>query len=148
MLLWTIIDYWLSLSLSLCRGTRRIFQSALNIPKRRPTGCTLAQLQGDPARPCEHFSRKFISNQKWMNFGTTIDGHNGHKISKNREWEIFVTVIFFEFFNFDLKYLQKVPLKKFCDFWLHKASWGWRAGIWLKTGTRSSFRNFSPPFWR
>jgi len=27
-----------------------------------------------------------------MNFGTVVDGHNGRKLSKNRKWEIFVTL--------------------------------------------------------
>ena len=46
-----------------------------------------------------------------------IDGHNGCKISKNREWEIFVTLKknFFEFFNFDIKYLKNAP-EKFLQF--------------------------------
>jgi len=39
-----------------------------------------------------HFRRKFITWWKWTNFGTVVDGHNGHKVSKNREWEIFVTL--------------------------------------------------------
>jgi len=77
-----------------------------------------------------------------MNFGTVVDGHNGHKMSKNREWEIFVTLKkFFEcfFFDFDPKYLEKGPLKNFCDFWLNQPSRGWRTRIWPKTGTGSSF---------
>ena len=70
-----------------------------------------------------------------------VDGHNGHKISKNHQWPISVThLIFFEFFNFDPKYLKKVPLKNFCDYWLNQPSRGWRTRIWPKTGTGSSFR--------
>jgi len=68
-----------------------------------------------------------------MNFCTVVDGHNGHKISKNREWEIFVTSKkFFEFFNFDPKYLEKVPLKFFLQL-LAKSTKS-------KPGTGSSFR--------
>ena len=52
-----------------------------------------------------------------MNFGTVVDGYNGRKISKNCKCEILVTHLnVFEFFNFDPKYLEKVPLKNFCDF--------------------------------
>jgi len=47
---------------------------------------------------------------------------------------------FFEFFNFDPKYLEKVPLKILCDFWLNQPSRGWTTRIWPKTGTGSSSR--------
>jgi len=58
-----------------------------------------------------------------MNFGTVADGHSGHKMSKNSEWESFVTLKkFFECFDFDPKYLERVPLKNFCDFWLNQPS--------------------------
>jgi len=41
-------------------------------------------------------------------------GTTATKYQKNREWEIFVTLKkFFECFNFDPKYLEKVPLKFF-----------------------------------
>jgi len=59
-----------------------------------------------------HFVRKFVTRQKSMNFGTMVDGHRGHRISTNCEWEISVTFLFFEFFNFDPKYLKKCPPQK------------------------------------
>jgi len=47
---------------------------------------------------------------------------------------------FFECFNFNPKYLEKVPLQNFCDYWLNQPSRGWQTRIWPKTGTGSSFR--------
>ena len=35
--------------------------------------------------------RKFITEWKWMNFGTMLEGRNGYKISKFSEHKIFVT---------------------------------------------------------
>ena len=40
---------------------------------------------------------------------------------------------------FSKKYLKKVPVKNFWDFWLKQPSRGWRTRIWPKTGTGSSF---------
>jgi len=52
-----------------------------------------------------------------MNFGTVVDWHNGHKISKNREWEIFVTLKnFLNVSTLTPKYLEKVPGKIFAIF--------------------------------
>jgi len=67
-------------------------------------------------------------------------GTTATKYQKNREWEIFVTLKkFFECFNFDPKYLEKVPLKFFSDFWLNQRSRGWRTRIRPKTGTEVVF---------
>jgi len=86
--------------------------------------------------------RKFITERKWINFGTMIEGHNGCKMSNISEWEILVTNLnnFWFFFNFEHKYLQKVPPKIFRDFCLKRPCRGWRTRIWPKTGTGSSFR--------
>ena len=60
-------------------------------------------------------------------------GTTATKYQKNREWEIFVTLKkFFECFNFDPKYLEKVPLKFFLQL-LAKSTKS-------KPGTGSSFR--------
>jgi len=32
--------------------------------------------------------RKFITERKWVNFGTVLEGHNGYKISKISEYKI------------------------------------------------------------
>jgi len=48
--------------------------------------------------------------------------------------------MFLNFLNFDPKYLEKVPLKNFCDFWLNQPSRRWKTRILPKTGTGSSFR--------
>jgi len=100
--------------------------------------------------------RKFITERKWMNFGTMLEGHNGWRISKNCEWKILVTHLNnFWSFQFWPQISQKVPLKKFWDLWLKRPSRGWRTRIWPKTGTGSSFRRhfgektiFFGFFWR
>jgi len=52
-----------------------------------------------------------------MNFGTVVECHNGRKISKNRMWEIFVTLKkFFKFFEFDSKYRRNIAPKTFWRF--------------------------------
>ena len=38
-----------------------------------------------------NLSRKFITRQKLMNFGTVVDDHNRRKISKSCNWEILVS---------------------------------------------------------
>jgi len=65
-----------------------------------------------------HFPRKFITGWKWMNFGTVVDGPNGHKISKKSRVGNFCN---FKKNSLNVSTLtsnnlEKVPLENFCDF--------------------------------
>ena len=61
--------------------------------------------------------RKFITEQKWMNFGTVVESHNGWRISKNCEWEILVTHLN-NFWSFQIwpQISQKSAPEKFLGF--------------------------------
>jgi len=63
--------------------------------------------------------RKFITELKWMNFGTLVEGRNGCKISKIPEWEIFVTHLN-NFWSFQIwpQISQKSAPEKFFRFFL------------------------------
>jgi len=89
-----------------------------------------------------HFPRKFITGWKWMNFGTMVDGHNGHRISKKSRVGNSCNSfkMFLNFSTLTPNISKKSPWKFFCDFWLNQPSRRWRTRIWPKTGTGSSFR--------
>ena len=61
--------------------------------------------------------RKFITEWKWMNFGTVVEGRNGWRISKISEWEILVTHLN-NFWSFQLwpQISQKSAPEKFLRF--------------------------------
>jgi len=59
--------------------------------------------------------RKFITERKWINFGTMIEGHNGCKMSNISEWEILVTNLnnFWFFSTLSTNISKKCPRKFF-----------------------------------
>ena len=59
--------------------------------------------------------RKFITERKWINFGTMIEGHNGCKMSNISEWEILVTHLnnFWFFSTLSTNISKKFPRKFF-----------------------------------
>jgi len=52
--------------------------------------------------------RKFITRRRLLNFGTVVEGRNGRNNIKNLQVEnSYISFKYFEFLNFDTKYLEK-----------------------------------------
>jgi len=88
--------------------------------------------------------RKFITERKWMHFGTVVEGHNCWRMSKNCEWEILVTHLN-NFWNFQLwpQISQKSTPEKFLRF-LPKTT---KSRMENKNMAENRNRKyFSPPF--